>query len=532
MKRLFAILFAALVLLRIPSVVQPAGADQGLYAYVGQSILRGEVPYRDAWDQKPPAVHAAYALMYGLWSHESVVASADLLLAVVVALLLVLLGRRLTGTRGAGEVAALLFLLFGNPSFGRMGGVWVRAQCETFIATLAVLALLILVRPSSAPRGRQLSAGWTFGAGLLLGLAFLFKYNAAAYLLAAAGTLAVLVRRSVTPHRLSSRAGALSTLLAGFALPIVATVVWFLVIGAFGDLYDATITYNLYYSGETYGSALSLFGYLVTFPVRHATLDSLWLLGGLGCAVLCAAALRDREQLITPLWVAAACLSIAINGSRDLPQYFVQAAPLLALAAGMAAVLAWRALGPALRVALVLVLSVAVVRVSSFEKLAENTSFDVQHLLGRVQRTAYLARFGGRSSDKYSALAVRDLGDYLAAHTSASERVLVFGFSGGAYVRAGRRSASRFFWDRPVLVGFKDGTPGYGVSGLLRDLSNARPAIVVLQEHDWPAERTPDSAVFFLQTAPLGDWLRSQYQFVTRNETYQIWVRSQRPGGQ
>ena len=48
MRWLFAVLAVALLLARLPSVVQPAGGDQGIYAYVGQSILRGEVPYRDA----------------------------------------------------------------------------------------------------------------------------------------------------------------------------------------------------------------------------------------------------------------------------------------------------------------------------------------------------------------------------------------------------------------------------------------------------------------------------------------------------
>jgi hypothetical protein len=66
----FAILAVALLLVRLPSVVQPAGGDQGIYAYVGQSILKGEVPYRDAWDQKPPGIHFTYAAMLALWRNE------------------------------------------------------------------------------------------------------------------------------------------------------------------------------------------------------------------------------------------------------------------------------------------------------------------------------------------------------------------------------------------------------------------------------------------------------------------------------
>ena len=50
-----------LLALRLPSLVQPAGGDQGLYGYAGQRILAGDVMYRDVWDQKPPAVALLYA---------------------------------------------------------------------------------------------------------------------------------------------------------------------------------------------------------------------------------------------------------------------------------------------------------------------------------------------------------------------------------------------------------------------------------------------------------------------------------------
>ena len=79
MRALFWGLFAALILVRVPTVAQPAGADQGLYAYVGQRILAGEMPYRDAWDQKPPAIHYTYAVMYALFPHDAIVPATDLI---------------------------------------------------------------------------------------------------------------------------------------------------------------------------------------------------------------------------------------------------------------------------------------------------------------------------------------------------------------------------------------------------------------------------------------------------------------------
>ena len=131
-RGVFWALFATCVALRVPSLQQPAGADQALYGYVGQRILHGELPYRDAWDQKPPGIHATYAVLWALWPDERVVPAADLAVAAVTALLLLILGRRL-GPPGAGEVAALVFLLLGDPSWGRLGGVRARGQCEVFI---------------------------------------------------------------------------------------------------------------------------------------------------------------------------------------------------------------------------------------------------------------------------------------------------------------------------------------------------------------------------------------------------------------
>ena len=50
--RLMLALIAALLIVRLPSLAQPMGPDQGLYAYVGERILDGEL----AWDPRPTFV--------------------------------------------------------------------------------------------------------------------------------------------------------------------------------------------------------------------------------------------------------------------------------------------------------------------------------------------------------------------------------------------------------------------------------------------------------------------------------------------
>ncbi len=506
--RLLLALACVLFIVRLPSLAQPMGADQGLYAYVGETIRASGLPYRDAWDQKPPAIHVTYAVMRTLLPRSAAVPLADLVVAGLVAALLWGFGSTIAGGF-VGGWAAVLFLLLSNPAFARLGGVSVRAQCETFIAAVVTAAFFCLARD----RVKQ-TAGNTVAAGVLLGIAFTFKYNAAAYVAAALFALYAWNRLTLP---------AVSRIAAGFLIPVAAFTTWFAFGHALSDLYDATILYNVRYSGETYEGPLHAVAYLLTFPIRHARVDALWLVGGAGCAVLLVAARRDIVRLIPVAWTAAACLTIAINGSRDLPQYFVQAAPALALAAAWGATFIrtrWLVVNAAIAMAVL----VAVYRVDDFNKLIENTWHDAEYVLGRTTWAEHLARYGDRSTRKYSAQAMDELATFMRNRTASSDTVYVFGFSSGAYVSAGRMSASRFFWSRPVIVGFNDGKAGYGVSGLLEDLRRNRPAIVALQQRDWYPD-VDDSAHFFMSTPALAAWLRESYQQVQGPEGFDVWSR-------
>jgi len=530
------LLLAGLLAIRIPSLVQTAGADQALYAYVGQRILAGEVPYRDAWDQKPPAIHVTYAALIALWPHESVVAGADLVVAALTALSLIALGRRLSSYPGAGTAAAALFLLLANPAFGRLGGVRVRAQCEVFIALAIAAALLSAWKATTMPRGRETRVdgagrGWLVTAGALVGIAALFKYNAAVY----GVPVAALALRRADGTRRGELVKDASALIAGAIVPVAIIFSWMAGAGALKDLVDATIDYNLQYSGETYPSRPAMLLYLMTFPIRQARLDSLWFLGGLGSAVLITVgvwSLRRRETdagstllLVAPLWVVAACLAIAINGSRGLPQYFLQANAPLALAAGIAAAWCWPRMRPPWRTLTAGLLVIAVLRIANFEKVADATAYDLAHMRGEINRRQYLSRFGrADSGDKYSAEAVADLASYLREHTRPAERSLVFGFSPWGLVGSGRVSASRFFWSRPVIIGFKDDETGYGAAGLIGELDRHQPPLIVLQERDWDPDG-PNSADFFLANDRLASWLHERYESAGRLHNFQLWRR-------
>ena len=513
--RILLALAGALLIVRLPSLVQPMGPDQGLYAYVGERIRHGELAYRDAWDQKPPGIHYVYAALRTVTSRDVAVPAADLAAAAGVALLLWAIGSRLCGPL-AGGLSALLFLLLSDPGLARYGGFRVRAQAETFIA-LAVAGAVALATSSRRPASRFPLR--VLGAGLLLGVAFSLKYNAGLF---AVVVLAALAVGADEPGYIGGARFWRETLVVALGAAIVPVVLLILFWrgGALDDLYQATIVYNVQYAGETYASRWDIIRYAFVGPIRHAQADPLWFAGGAGCVYMLFVSVRAllQRRLVTGwipvLWVGVACVSIAVNGSRDLPQYFLQAAPALGLAAGMAAAVALPKLPAAARWVVVLVLAGATWRVGAdpFPKLAANIWHDTQYAIGRIDRRTHLAKYGSRDVDKYSALDNRDIGDFLASHTKADETVFVFGYSSGAYVYSDRRSASRFFWSRPVIVGFNAGNPAYGVNGVRSDLERGAPAYVVLQERDWPD--TQNSAPFFHAQSPLDDWLRANYHRV------------------
>lgn len=499
-RLLFPAIVAALLLIRLPSLTQPLGPDQGIYAYVGDRILRGELAYRDAWDQKPPGIHYVYAGLRALSTSDAAVPAAELVAAALVAVLTALIAARIGGPV-AGWLTAIVYLLLSDPSLDRYGGVRLRGQAETFIGLAIAAAMCLVVRGGRTPRFRL------FVAGLAVGVAFTLKYNAAVY--AAPVLIAAALTGGIT------LADVFAAAVGAAIVPLVMLAVFWRG-GALNDLYQATVLYNLRYSAETYASRLDTVRYLVTFPVHHARINALWFLGGIGSLALLVTGVRRHVLWIPLVWVAAACASIAINGGRELPQYFVQAGPALALAAGLGLVTALGAAPVIARWVIAIVLAYGCWRVGTEPfpmKLARNVWSDTRYAAHIVDRRSNLARFGGRDTDKYSALDNVDIGWFLAQHTRAEDTVYVFGFSPGSYAYAQRRSASRFFWSRPVILGFDDQDPRYGVNGLHDDLERNRPAYVVLQQHDW-APDVEDSAPFFLSQPRLAGWLRANYHEV------------------
>jgi hypothetical protein len=516
---LWTLLIVLLLAFRLPSLVQPAGGDQGLYVYAAQRILAGDVMYRDVWDQKPPGISFVYAMLWRLWPYEAIVPGADLAAAGLTAILLVAIGRRRLSA-GAGYGAAACLLLFGDPYLQRLSGIYVRGQCEPFIA-LAVTASLALLAFAEGRRLYLVAAGVTFAAAVWL------KYNAAAYALPVAAA-AWAWQPDTARRRVLLTDGAWIAL--GFAAVTAIVLAYFAVHGALVDLRLATIDYNLRYSNETYEGSTSMLRYLVTFPIDRVRIDPLWFAGGVGALLVAWSSWTERwnrSTLVVLAWLAAAMVSIGINGSRGLPNYFVQAYPALAMAAGAGfATLGARPVWARVAVALLLLVGlwrvgsdapVFGLRLASLPGAIDNARYDLAYARGEMNRATYVSRFRGQ---KHDVREVEELVRYVRDTTSSIDPIFVFGFSGGSVCwKSERVSSSRFFWSRPVLIEFAADRPGYGSEGMLQELQRRPPAVLALQNEEW---RSRD---FFMKNDRLRSWLESGYSAVHETPMFSVWRR-------
>jgi hypothetical protein len=520
---LIAVAGAAL-LLRIPSIAEPLGIDQSLWSSAVRGMARGQLLYRDVWEQRPPGIYLTYLAGFSLlgWT-TAVVAWLDVLASAATTVVVYALARALSGPATAALAAGLYATLTMPAWLYGYGGFLERSVCETFIAPCVGLAAWCAV---AYARGGSVAA--VFGVGLLTGATVVYKPNAAVYLPA---LLAWIVVAGPADRRRTRGETTLALTAAGlgFALLPAATLIWLWRLDLLADAKTAVFDFNRYYVGQGFDPASYALAFSKAVWLRMKT-EPLWLAGG----VAALAAVRDlgRTRRLPPLpalavlWGAAAVLAIVVNGARLFNSYFIQAhAPLALLAAW------WLTNGLAgtkfrrLAVVVTLVLMAALLAQRDYVgRVIRSASADAALLGNRLDRTAYLEQFGGYATGRgYSARANEELAAYVRARTERDDRVFLFGINGaGVYFLADRLTAHRF-----LRVNFfvPDGFPDerFTLSAVVADLHARPPAYLIFERLHSDTEM--GRAVDALPDQPLLQSLLGAYALETVIEDFTLYRR-------
>ena len=224
----WAIVVVFLLVIALDSLVGMPGRDSGVFIYVGQGLLDGEIPYLDRWDHKGPLLYVLNAAGWlvgrvpGIWLLGSLFLVSSAWFAF-----------RIT-KEAFGATAALvslaMFLIF-FPKFAQGGNL-----TEHYALLFQFSTLLLFLRIEQRRRSNDI---WpALAIGMLGAGAFLLRPNLIGVWLAIG--LYWMIRRGAALRWIAwSIVGGLSALL------IVSIV--FALFGGWSALWDASIAYNFAY---------------------------------------------------------------------------------------------------------------------------------------------------------------------------------------------------------------------------------------------------------------------------------------------
>ena len=417
----------------LTSLWLPFGWDQGIFASVGDVILAGGMPYRDAWDIKGPLAHLWFAAAQFVFGRgQAGIRVFDLALLIWAAVVLARAGGGLARPSAAVWTAVGLVLCHASLTF------FFTAQPDGAVSLLLVLAFTPLLL-ASRPRH-------TVIAGLVVGLCALVKPIYVVFLIL---PLWVAAGAAGEPARRIKR-GAL--VVAASALPVVATLAWFVSRGALSDLIDVLFRYNAQdYSGVNQLAVRTrISGYVEYFWSGPRAPALPFIVFG---AVVAWRRSRSSGGLIIG-WLLGALAIVGMQGKFYRYHWTVIFPPAILLIGIAVDALMGPPTEPARRPTSATVLgwtAAAVILAPLTIQPARDIGHWVRFATGIDTSSQYYARF---RLGEFSAADQMAAATFIRTRTAATDRVATFGYEATLIYLSGRPNATRFSYALP-LVGWR-----------------------------------------------------------------------------
>lgn len=200
------------------------GVDGGAYLTVSQGILRGQLPYVDFIDHKPPGIYYIFALFLWVWNSVWMIKISLILINLSTAFILYLIATKLWN--GYTGVIAGLFYLTGLIIYN--GYMVLIEPYMSFFISLSFFGYVLFYQ-SKEPK-------YLFLSGLMVGIATILKQPA---LFLFFGLLLCINLINQTRNLKNN-----TYLVSGFSIPILITTIYFYINGALEDLIFNVFTLN------------------------------------------------------------------------------------------------------------------------------------------------------------------------------------------------------------------------------------------------------------------------------------------------
>ena len=413
------------MVIRYGLISVPLERDEGEYAYGGQLILQGMLPYQQLYNMKLPGIYAAYAGLMAVFGQTHMGIHLGLMLINAATIVLVFLLAKQLYDSIVGLVAAAAFAIMSLlPS---VQGIF--ANAEHFVILFSVGGLWILVKALDEDRPWLLLLS-----GLMLGSGFLMKQHGAAFILF--GGLYILIQqirfRPVHGRHLFFKTGLFTF---GAIIPYGITCMIFVFSGTFEKFWFWTFKYaKAYTTLAPLSVGWSLFYDRALNIIQSAPL--IWLLILLGLPALGLEKHARRRLIFVGLFFVFSVMAIC-PGFYFRPHYFILLMPASALLAGISIgavrnrLVSERSL--ILKYGLPLLLAGICVFGSVYQHrhfLFNRTPFQLSRMvygLNPFPETLQIAKF-------------------IRANTDEKDRIAVLGSEPQIYFYSGRRSASGYIY--------------------------------------------------------------------------------------
>jgi len=450
------------VFVAIGSLTWPAGRDQSVFQWVGETILDGGAPYRDAWDQKGPLLYYIWALALGVSGrHEAAVRVLDLGLLLAGCVLLHRFTRRLSGEERFGADFAVIFLVLAY--FG--GGFSNTAQPDAWGGLLILATVVLLLRRE---RGRVAA----LACGASIALATLLKPTFLIYL-----ALPVL-HELVTTERRDGRWTRLAIYLLAFVAVVLAALLALAALsGGLADYVDVLRFTFLNYATNNRHPLRELV--LLPFDLLAIGLLVPCLLAPFGLWRLHRAGLTSEARLLGAWWLLAV-FTVLVQGKYWIYHWApvsIALAPLLGVALGPCGrrLTLWRD-GSPITLALALLLSISVVAPAATRAVFHSYAWP-RYMVGLESKEQYAAHF--TTPDGWWRIPIfMQLADYIAPRSQPTDTLLVWGWEVQINLLARRKPPTRFGFSFPLTVPGPMQVPYR--RQFLADISRAPPRYVVV----------------------------------------------------
>ncbi len=230
---LVVLIFVSVIRIRLLDA--PLERDEGEYAYGGQMLLQGFLPYEppSLYKYKLPGIYFLYAIILYAFGQTAGAVHLGLLIAnLATILLLFLLAKKLFGYLAA--IAAAAFYAAMSLSTSVIG---LFAHAEHFVALAAVAGVLVLLNALDNYRWWKLLLS-----GVLFGLGYIIRQHGAAFIVF--GAVYLLWRLLMQPQRKLPTATVRFVIFCiGVILPFLVTCLIFVFAGTFDKFWFWTFVY-------------------------------------------------------------------------------------------------------------------------------------------------------------------------------------------------------------------------------------------------------------------------------------------------